>query len=546
MKKKAFVLSWGRKIFFGLGWPLTCLVALSYFSSTIIPQTLMGWLYYIVTFIGHYGLILGLTYFLFYCPVVLLFPSYYISRIWSVVLLLAVNIFIFMDSYFFSKYRYHLDSFLGSLLKEDDSLGIIGVSSEIKIGLLVVGFIVFFTLWIRGEKTWRQMKARFSNPVKNWYLVLIILCLVTSHLMHAVGDAQGARYITRISELFPVHYPLTAKSLLHEKNWVERINENERQGYKDFYYPAGEMRCSLKGKKNVLFIVLESWRAEDLNESLTPNISHYAFHGTIFRNHFSGGPEASEGYFSLFYGLPPVYEIPALNSGTLPVFLREMQKADLDMRFYQSEGLKSSAFFIPRGKIKSFSAIERDLDQLQTQMAPFFMSIYLDTGSLQDKDMQVRHVLELFHKYDLNSDTITVITGSHGKSQNSEFINSQELRTPLLVIWPGHEKREVGEVTSHYDIVPTIMKEEWNCENDESHFAFGKSLFTTEKKKFLVVGDYAQLGVWNSEKGVMTTIGEYSGLSSKDREFNDVELEEKEKRTLLNILNETTYFFRGH
>src|SRR5687768_12992350 len=135
MKKKSFVLSWGRKMFFGLGWALTSLVALNYFQSMIIPQSVTGWIFYLTTFIGHYGLILSLVYFLLYVPVVSIFPSYYISRIWSIVLILAVNLFIYFDSYLFARYRFHLNSFLWNLLQEKEAVAAFGLT-PFKLGLL--------------------------------------------------------------------------------------------------------------------------------------------------------------------------------------------------------------------------------------------------------------------------------------------------------------------------------------------------------------------------------------------------------------------------
>ncbi len=91
MNRRSFVLSWGRKLFFGFSWPLTSLIALTYLRSYIVPHTTADWAYFIATYVGHFGMLNAIVYFLVYCPIVLLMPSYYISRFWSLILIMSLN-----------------------------------------------------------------------------------------------------------------------------------------------------------------------------------------------------------------------------------------------------------------------------------------------------------------------------------------------------------------------------------------------------------------------------------------------------------------------
>src|SRR4051812_12023787 len=101
MTRRNFALSWGRKMFFGLGWPLFSAIALNYLQSQILPTSVLGLIYFITTFIGQFGLLTALIYFVLYFPVIYIFPSYYFSRFWAIFLIMLTGLFILFDSVVF-------------------------------------------------------------------------------------------------------------------------------------------------------------------------------------------------------------------------------------------------------------------------------------------------------------------------------------------------------------------------------------------------------------------------------------------------------------
>src|SRR3989344_30781 len=179
MNRRKFVLSWGRKLFFGISWPLSILLALISLRSFILPGTTGEWFYFTLNLVSHLGLMNTLVYFLLYCPLVLLMPSYYISRFWSLILISVLNIFILFDAISFAQYQMHLYSFLGKIFLEEGIEHLL--TSQLAVILVAVSFFIFaLFIWIRGETNWRAMQGRFSNPVKNWYLVFILLFAILS------------------------------------------------------------------------------------------------------------------------------------------------------------------------------------------------------------------------------------------------------------------------------------------------------------------------------------------------------------------------------
>lgn len=518
-------------MFFGLGWALTSLVALNYFQSMIIPQTSVGWIYFLTTFIGHYGLILSLSYFVLYVPVITLFPSYYVSKIWSTLILISINLFIFLDSYVFTKFRFHLDSFLWNLLSEKNSLEAFGLDTTKIFLIAFVTLMAFATLWYRGERVWRRMQARFSNPVSNWYLVLIAVCLVTSQLMHMNGEANGSRAITRLSAIFPVHYNLPSE-LLFEKKTTAEIN----QGYKDLNYPSEALNCAMREPKNILLIVMDKWNFADFNPILTPNISHFATHGKTHVNHFAGGLDQNDGYFSLLYSLSPNYSESTMNQKTEPAFLAQLKKAKIDTTFFQYGSKSPLTHFLPDEKEISIDYIESHLSERDDLAAvnPFFMQVYLGSENLADKDNNAKTVINLFIKHKLISNTIIVITGTHG----------DQLKTPLVVIWPGKERGEMSELTSHYDVLPTIMKEDWKCKNPTEDFSLGRNFFDKKSQEQHVAGDYRRLKIIDLKDQTITSVAPSEGIEVRDLNTMQLEEEKKNTATILQQLEKLTKFYQ--
>jgi membrane-anchored protein YejM (alkaline phosphatase superfamily) len=529
MNKKSFALSWGRKMFFGLGWALTSVVALTYFQSMIIPQSASSWTYVFTTFVGYYGVLLSLVYFFLYCPVVILFPKYYVSRIWSIVLILSLNLVIFFDGYLFSRYRFHANSFLWNFLGEKNALEAFGLSS-IKLGLIgFVTTVMFFVLWFRGERLWRSMQARFSNPVKNWYLVFIALCFLSSQGMSIYGAAKGTRAIYRLAELFPLNFPLLGKELLKEQGVTSEISSEKDLGYKDFYYSDSVLNCAARVPKNILIVMLDKWSADELNTSSMPNVAHYGTHGLVFTNHYSGGMNKNDGYFSFLYSLPGTYARSVINQSMAPVFLTQAKKKKMDVSFFQTGGMSPVTKYLPEEKEIFTDYIEANLIQrnelLETN--PFMMHVFLEGGTLTDKDAQVKRIMDLFFKHRQIKDTIIILTGAY----------SDQLKTPFIMIWPGKKPATISKLTSHYDILPSIMLEDWKCKNRASDFSLGKNFFSKEETDQFVAANDRTIKILDTKNETMTTIEPYQCSVKVENGKRDVV-------SIMNSLNRLTRFYQ--
>lgn len=442
MNRRKFVLSWGRKLFFGISWPLSILLALISLRSFILPGTTGEWFYFTVNLLGHLGLMNALVYFLLYCPLVLLMPSYYFSRFWSLILISLLNMFILLDAVSFAQYQMHLYSFLGIIFMEEGVEHLL--TSQLTVILVAVSsFIVAIFIWIRGETFWRAMQGRFSNPVKNWYLLVILLLVMLSKAFFYFGNIRP-----ELTTLLPLDFYMT-KEL------------SDTDDGRKFYYPSS-LSCQGKQNPNLVVIALKEWSTAQFNEESMPHVFHMKDHAISYNNHQDVAFNGQGGLFSLFYSVPAIYESSVLNMK--PFFLHEMNKRNyevLDLGRHNPEAFNQ---FI------SWS-------QERTSAQPYFVSMVLNLNA-SDADRVIQDVILILLKQNFLSNTHIVITGG--------FSGNTQSNIPLLHVTPKRAKGDFNHPTSHYDLMPSLIDSMWNCKNAFSLTGLGYPLSQPDRNWLLI------------------------------------------------------------
>jgi membrane-anchored protein YejM (alkaline phosphatase superfamily) len=481
MNRRKFALSWGRKIFFGISWPLSVVLTLVYLKSFILPSTATDLFYFVTTLIGHTGLLTAITFFLLYCPVVLLLPTYYVSRLWSLFLIAALNLFILIDALSFSHYHLHVYSYISKLVLEFGLDHLLG--SNVGLMILLGGVLVLSILiWIRGEMIWRSMQGRFSNPVKNWYLLFIVLCVVISKSLFHYGDIHP-----KLAETFTLNLNFARP----EKSY----HDNRR-----FYYPKGELQCQGKQNPNLVMIVLKEWSMDQFNADSMPKTFHMKKHAMTYLSHRGVTDEAEAGMFSLIYSLPSAYMSSAKD--TLPVLMTELSNRKYELVHFMVDPSITDSTSRDTSAMTQFR--EWTTNRSGEEINSHFILLTLDQhSSLADKDIQ--EVILQLQKDDILKNSYVLITGKY--SSNGESI-------PLLLVSPDRKAGEVQHVTTQYDVIPTLMAKGWGCKKSFKTTGFGESLDHDQRDWFLVtthegfrIVDVTNNGVMSVVNGNITTSG---------------------------------------
>ncbi|HFD11060.1 MAG TPA: DUF3413 domain-containing protein [Crenotrichaceae bacterium] len=118
-------------------------------------------------------------------------------------------------------------------------------------------------------------------------------------------------------------------------------------------------------------------------------------------------------------------------------------------------------------------------------------------------DVQIGKILKTLRQQDLLKNTIVVITGDHGEEfmekghwgHNAGF-HDEQIHTPMVLYIPEQLPGIVKHLTSHLDIVPTILPL-LGVTNPVDDYAQGYSIFDTQRPNYLVASDWSGIAYIN-------------------------------------------------
>lgn len=441
MNRKKFMLSWGRKNFFGLSWPLSCLMSLLCLKAYIIPQDAVSIIYYLSHTIALNGFFHCILYFVFFWPVVSLFPYYYVTRFWAVLLISLFNTFLLVDSMIFTELRFHVNELILRIAASEG----IGSLFDTKASLyLVIGFffVLMIGLWVRGEFIWRTMQRRFSNPVSNWYFALIFVLIGVSHLSYRSSLARN----------FVFDYHLGSKKTAPELSSAR------------VFYPKKKLTCQSKSTPTIVMVTLDDLPKSDFHHYLVPQLDHLKSHGVTYDQHSSGMTSSEDGLFSVYYSLPALFKDGVAK--TKPVLFQELEKRKYDT-------IVLSQLPIP-GLVKEENVIKSGLradllkilsEQDSDKPKAIFLNYKRDFG-LDNVDREVGEVTIDLQKNGLLKDTFVLFLGITGDAAS---------KVPFVYHLPNKKSQKLQAGSHHYDVMPTLLKDSLGCSLHQED-VFGKIL----------------------------------------------------------------------
>lgn len=472
MNKRKFAFSWGRKMFFGFSFPMSLLIGAVYLRSFILPETIADWAFFITSYIGHLGLLNVLFYFVLFCPVIFLMPTYYVSRFWSLFLILLLNVALLLDALSFSSFHFHLYDFLSPELWEA-GYNFVKDSQFLLIIFLALILSITVIFWIRGELIWRHMQGRFSNPVKNWYLFLIIVFFVTGKLIYFYQPIDLS-----LARVLPLHFAFGK---------TDEVNKDNRK----FFYPSSNLVCKGKSNPNIIMLIIKEWSSDQVAPEMMPKITHMKDHAISYTRHLNVSSSSEEGLFSLSYALPSSYR--GLETKSPPVFLKELEKRNYEI----------SSFDPGRN---NFQAADQWIENRSgEEIRPFFLSLILNQHPFEVDALIDQFILKLEAAGILRNSEV-ILTGAYPGATAKEI--------PLFWFRPLRKSSEINHLTTPYDVIPSLMNEIWGCKNVFQAASVGKPL-KNEKREWVVAShangfkiyDFKNNNVLNFSNGRLSVEG---------------------------------------
>lgn len=160
-------------------------------------------------------------------------------------------------------------------------------------------------------------------------------------------------------------------------------------------------------------------------------------------------------------------------------------------------------------------------------------------NSVHHLDMQYGRIFEYMKKNQLLDNTIVVLIGDHGEEfmengywgHNSTFADPQ-VRTPLVIYKPGMKPFIENQMTSHMDVIPTIMPL-LGVKNPSSDYAIGYNLLAGEKRTHTYIADWNKVAYVDREVKITQPFNGLSVAFSKATTGDDRKLSKIDRDSIL-------------
>lgn len=454
-------------------------IAKTYVKYIESSEYFLANLYNFFSGISHFILLFLPTLFLSFF-VYFLTNNKHVSRVLFAILSVVSILLLGLDSLVFSQFSYHLSPFVFNIVFGESASQVFQFSDItiffiiIKIiGVILLQILILFVAKRIAEKNWNLRVQLFSY--------FFIIAFLFTHLVYAWADANYYRPITQISNVYPLFSPLTAKRFLAKYDLVDREKARKNRDLYDInytntvQYPLEKIISEQpENQKNILFLTIDSWRFDCIDEIVTPNIYKLAEKSQYFTNHYSGSNGTDGGIFSMFYGISGLYWEHFTQIEKSPVFIDEMHLQNYSFNILTSATVQNPSFdknvfssitdLRLSSKAKTVYGRDKEitnefLNTLDTlDSAPFFSFLFYDSAhgyeypkdynlpfepsldvvnylDLDDDydptfffnryknavhfiDSQIGKIIDSLESKNLLESTIIVITGDHGQEFN--------------------------------------------------------------------------------------------------------------------------------
>ncbi|MCB5185850.1 sulfatase-like hydrolase/transferase [Methylobacillus gramineus] len=169
-------------------------------------------------------------------------------------------------------------------------------------------------------------------------------------------------------------------------------------------------------------------------------------------------------------------------------------------------------------------------------------------------DSQFARVMQHLREKNLLDNTIVIMVGDHGEEfmehgywgHNSTFVNEQ-VRTPLVLWLPGMKAKVHTELSSHMDIVPTLMPY-LGVTNTPADYSLGHDLINGAERQYTYMSDWNRIAYLDHTiKSTMNINGYSSGTltSANDQALSasqTADINRNKSRIMLQIMHDLTRF----
>ncbi|MBI6548222.1 LPS biosynthesis-modulating metalloenzyme YejM [Xenorhabdus lircayensis] len=567
-EKVSQMISWGH--WFALFNIMFSLVLGSrYLFASDWPGSLFGRIYALVSWLGHFSFIVFAIYLLILFPLTFIVMSQRLLRFLSSALATAGLTLLIFDSSIYVRFHLHLTSLVWDLVTNPEQGEL---AREWQLMFICIP-VIFLIQMLFGTWSWQKLRSlsrqRFGKPLA----AVFITAFVASHLMYIWADANFYRPITMQRSNLPLSYPMTARKflekhgLLDHQEYQRRINLQGNPAALSVNYPLNNLSYQNTGSGyNLLLLVVDGLDNQDITSDM-PALAQFTKNNIQFTQHFSTGIQNETALFGLFYGISSGYLDGILNARKSSVLIDALTHQGYQFGLFSSDGFQTplyrqailTDYSLPNANKQDDNltvAQWRHWLDLRSGSAPWFS--FLDINGFtrsSDKfgkkalDTKINNVLEALKNKGILNKTIVVITakqnegatGYPAKWFTGDKFNREQLHVPLIIHWPGTPAQIIDKLTSHQDVMTTLMQRLLHVSNYPEDYSQGEDLFNAQRENpWLITGDDGSLIITTAKNTVyISKDGEYHLY---DLDGNEIEGAKPNLAQLLQVLTEVKRF----
>jgi len=525
------------------------LVALRYLWFYAFPDDSLGAIYVALAFVGQFTVLACLPLFIVLAPLAALLPARRLVMSVGVLMASTGMSLLFLDTNVFAEHRFHLSLLTARLFETTTwvltaTLFVIFLAFEAMLAGIVwrrfalapgprggrLLATVLVACWLGGTVIHVWGDAVGHTPVTQF-----------TRFMPLYYPLHAKRDLARLGLVDP-----------EQARQQRRLRGSLGAAEGQLRYPLRPLECSAVASDlpNIVVVLLDALRPDAIHPELTPNLADFRAAGIDFREHYSGGNSSRMGIFSMFYGLPSTYWQSFYDQQRAPVLMDTIRARGYDIGLFSAVGFGSPTLIdrtvfaglenLPEER-HDLPVVERNalvvaqaLEWLSTRAdgQPFFGFVYLDPPmsemstdtdeplpmderyaddakasrlwrqyrrAMRSLDAGVGQVLDTLRTRDLMDNTIVLIMSDHGYEFDDSGIgdyghasnfSAAQLKSTLLMHWPGRESATIDWRTAHHDLPVTLMQQVFGCTNPPTDYAVGRSLFSGESWDWMMAGSY--------------------------------------------------------
>ncbi len=501
-------IAWGHWFaFFNI--VIALIIASRYALNADWPNTLSGKLYFFISLFGHFSFVVFAFYLLILFPLSFVINNTRSFRIFAVIFATVGQTTLLVDTEVFKQFYLHLSSFVWQLLLTPDNGSFTKFLWQLP---FLVPLILILETWF-SRWSWQKQRS-FSRQKWGKYVALFFLaCFCATHLIYAWADMSLNRPIASQKANYPLSYPMTARTFLQKHGLVnkEEIEQQiETTGRLDtFYlnYPQAPLTFSKKATNNVVLLNISGLSNAMITPEKMPMLAQIAGKSHRFVNHYASGETAMASTLGIFYGLSGKYIDAVLSERKASPLIDAFKQANYQFGLFSYNGFSDPLYqraLFPKlklsktkGNIKAIAAWQSWLAHPRT--APFFNYLELEVPttnsqeeSLKLLDWQITQIWQQLETQALLSNTLVIITSDLAQPNQETGFDIAKMQVPLLFYWQG-DSQVYTQLSSHLDIMPTILSPFFGVNNAASDYSQGVDLTQKKQRLWVLASNYK----WN-------------------------------------------------